>query len=112
MAGGAHTQTANTRGKLTAVWRGVQCQAGYFKPLGLAEAASSVSAAALSLFAAAIQCSVDEAPRSLALEVLARAHQGRVVDERVQQLPVTTRAPCARYLILLLLLLHQLNSCD
>lgn len=58
-----------------------------------------------------VEGSVDEAFRALALEMFPGAHQRRVVDQRVEELPVRSRPLGVRHLVLLLLLLDQLNTC-
>lgn len=57
-----------------------------------------------------VEGSVDEAFRTLTLEMLPGAHQGRVVDQRVEELPVRSCPLGVGHLVLFLLLLDQLNT--
>lgn len=62
------------------------------------------------VLAGAVERAVEEALGALALEVLAGGHQGRVIHQGVEQLPVASGAPRTRHLVLLLLLLDQLDT--
>lgn len=57
-----------------------------------------------------VERSVDEAFWTLALEMLSGAHQGRVVDQREEELPVRSCPLGVGHLVLFLLLLDQLNT--
>lgn len=56
------------------------------------------------LLDAVVEASIHKALRGLELEVLPGAHQGRVVDQGVEELPVPAGPLGARHLVLFLLL--------
>lgn len=61
------------------------------------------------LLDAVVEASIHKALCGLELEVLPGAHQGRVVDQGVEELPVPAGPLGTRHLVLFLLLLDQLD---